>query len=325
MDFYELFKRWGDLKPKTQTRITEEQTTADLILFLKNIIKLKGFPETVKTDNLTLYGLLFGSYCIKEIDGKPQAYYCNLVGQPDDNGDFIDIKGGSIYNETIFNGVNMKDCVVGYNNSMRTPDYDIERFAYIFTQLDVSLIANIKYARLNKLFGVSDERTKAVLQSALKNADNGENGILLDTNMIKAMLSTGDGNGKPIYSLDLTDIRDIDKIQYINNAYIDLLKRLCWKYGLSMNLTPKMAQQSTEEIANADSGTTVIVDDMLAEYQRFCDNCNKFYGWNTYAELGNAWENKQKSLNMTSDKDGDEYDDNINESEGANNGEKQDI
>lgn len=322
METIDIYARWSKLKPNLQTAITEKDYNNIFINFLVNIIKLKGFPDSVDTRNLVLYGLLFGAYGID--DETKTALYATPNGKIDTNGNFNGVVLGSLYDETIKKCVSGVDCVIGYNNNLRMPDYNIQRYAYMFTQLDVSLMANIKYSRLNKIFCAVDERAKNILTTALKEADNGNNAIITDINFIKNALLNRGNTIDPITSIDLTDVKDVDKIQYINNAHLDLLKRFLWLYGLSMNLSPKMAQQTVDEISNADSGTTVLVDDMLENYQTFCNKCNARYGWNTYAELGNAWENKHKSLNMSSDKDGDEYDDNIDEDTDDNDEERGD-
>lgn len=292
---------YSKLKPKQQAYIRERDYYNYMINFLSRMVNFRGFPESVDTRNLNIYRVVNGDYCVTEYNGELKAFYSNPVGLVDVDGEPIKVKCASAYAPVILDRVNGKNCVVGHNNSLRTLDCNIGRFAHIFSQIDISMIYNLFYARLNKVFATDDEETTKVLQSILDSMDYGKLKTITSQNVISEL----NGHmGKPIQEIKLTDVADIDKLQYLSNFYQDMLKRFCWVYGVPMNNSPKMAQQSTEEIANSNNGSNVLLFDIMDNANKFCDKVNKVFGLNTSATLGDAWEQVIRSQGLKTDADG---------------------
>lgn len=291
---------FNQLKAKQQNIIRERDYTNYFINFLSTMVKFNGFPETVDVRNLNIYRVLNGDYCVTEHKGDLIALYSTPSGLLDFNGEPINVKCSSMYAPLILDRVNGKDCIVGHNNSLRTHDCNIERFAHMFSQIDLSMVYNLFYSRLNKVFATDDEETSKTLQDILNSTEYGKLKTVTSTN-IMSELTRG---SKPIQEINLTDVKDVDKLQYLSNFYQDLLKRFCWIYGLPMNNSPKMAQQSVEEIANASNGSNVLLFDIMENANKFCDKVNKLYGLNTNATLGDAWEQVVRSEGLKTDADG---------------------
>lgn len=291
---------YNQLKPKQQNYIREKDYKNYFINFLSTMVKFNGFPETVDTRNLNIYRVLNGDYCVTEHKGDLIALYSNPVGLLDFNGEPIDVKCASMYAPLILDRTNGKNCVVGHNNSLRTMDSNIDRFAHMFSQIDVSMVYNLFYSRLNKVFATDDEETTKTLQEILNSMEYGKLKTVTSTNIMSELTK----GSKPIQEIKLTDVADVDKLQYLSNFYQDLLKRFCWAYGLPMNNSPKMAQQSIEEIANASNGSNVLLFDIMENANKFCDKVNKLYGLHTSATLGDAWEQVVRSEGLKTDADG---------------------
>lgn len=292
---------YSKLKPKQQSVIRERDYNNFFTNFLASMVKFNGFPESVDTRNLNIYRVTGGDYSVTEYKGELVALYPQPVGVLDLNGEPINIKCSSAYAPVILDRVNGKDAIVGHNTSLRYVDANIGRFSHMFAQIDLSMIYNLFYSRLNKVFATDDEETTKVLQEILDSMDYGKLKTITSKNIMAELNHT---MSKPIQEINLTDVDKVDRIQYLSNFYQDLLKRFCWLYGVPMNNSPKMAQQSVEEISNASNGSNVLLFDIMENANKFCDKVNKLYGLNTSATLGDAWEQVVRSEGLKTDSDG---------------------
>lgn len=298
---YDYNNYYAKLTGRQKCIIREKEYINTLTNIILPMIQFNGFPDTVKTDNLMIYNLLNGCYGVTEYKGDLVGLGANASGILDINGDAINVKMFSAYNPTILDRVNGKNCVVGYTNLLKTVDKTLFRYAHQFAQVDLSQVFLLKYSRMNKIYKASTENTKRALEKALEGADMGINNVILSDNLFNDILNP---NTNEIESLDLTDVKQTDKMQYLSSYYWDLLRRFLWIYGISMNNQPKMAQVNTLELQNANNGSTIIPSIMLHCAQTFCEKVNNLYGLNTSASFGNSWEVSLESMNITATSEG---------------------
>lgn len=298
---YDYNNYYAKLTGRQKCIIREKEYINTLTNIILPMIQFEGFPETVKTDNLMIYNLLNGCYGVTEYKGDLVGLGANASGILDINGEAINVKMFSAYNPTILDRVNGKNCVVGYTNLLKTVDKTLFRYAHQFAQVDLSQVFLLKYSRMNKIYKASTENTKRALEKALEGADMGINNVILSDNLFNDILNP---NTNEIESLDLTDVKQTDKMQYLSSYYWDLLRRFLWIYGISMNNQPKMAQVNTLELQNANNGSTIIPSIMLHCAQTFCEKVNKLYGLNTSASFGNSWQVSLESMNITATSEG---------------------
>lgn len=313
---YDYNNYYAKLTGRQKCIIREKEYINTLTNIILPMIQFKGFPDTVKTDNLMIYNLLNGCYGVTEYKGDLVGLGANASGILDINGDALNVKMFSAYNPTILDRVNGKSCVVGYTNLLKTVDKTLFRYAHQFAQVDLSQVFLLKYSRMNKIYKASTENTKRALEKALEGADMGINNVILSDNLFNDILNP---NTNEIESLDLTDVKQTDKMQYLSSYYWDLLRRFLWIYGISMNNQPKMAQVNTLELQNANNGTTILPSIMLHCAQTFCEKVNKLYGLNTSATFGNSWKVSLESMNITSTSEGIETMENRDEDAENNN------
>lgn len=313
---YDYNNYYAKLTGRQKCIIREKEYINTLTNIILPMIQFEGFPDTVKTDNLMIYNLLNGCYGVTEYKGDLVGLGANASGILDINGDAINVKMFSAYNPTILDRVNGKNCVVGYTNLLKTVDKTLFRYAHQFAQVDLSQVFLLKYSRMNKIYKASTENTKRALEKALEGADMGVNNVILSDNLFNDILNP---NTNEIESLDLTDVKQTDKMQYLSSYYWDLLRRFLWIYGISMNNQPKMAQVNTLELQNSNNGSTIIPSIMLHCAQTFCEKVNKLYGLNTSASFGNSWQVSLESMNITATSEGIETMDDRNEDAENNN------
>lgn len=297
---YNYYNNYSRLKPKQKAVIREREYFDFLSNLLISMVNFNGFPDTVNTKNLNLYRMFNGSYGVTEYKGDLIGLCADASGLLDFNGDFIDVKMSSIFAPLILDRKNGKNCVVGYNNSMRTPDQFISRTAHILAQTDLSIVYNLFYARLNKAFATDTEETTREVRKILNGTQYGEIGVVTSSNILGSV----NGMKSPIQEINLTDVKDVDKLQYLSNFHWDIMKRFLWAYGIPMSHESKQAQLNSEEIESSGNGSTVLLFDIMRNANEFCDRVNKLYGLNTNATLGDSWEMCLKSYGVRTDNDG---------------------
>lgn len=312
---YNYYNCYAKLRPKQQNIIREREYMNFLSNLLIKMIEFRGFPKSVNTKNLNLYRMFNGTYGVTEYKGDLISLKADPQGVVDFNGDFINVKMSSIFAPLNLDRVNNKNCVVGYNNSMRTGDEFIMRTAHMLAQTDLSMVYNLFYSRLNKIFTTDNEETTKAIKDIYNGMTYGQIGVVTSSNIVE---NISNGISKGIQELNLTDIKDIDKLQYLTTFHWDIMKRFLWAYGIPLNNQSKQAQVTTAEIENSENGSNILLFDMLDCANEFCERVNKLYGLNTCAELGDSWEMCLHSQGVCSDKDGVHFDE-LKENEGTEN------
>lgn len=232
----------------------------------------------------------------------------SFVGNLDEFGDLTDAvvftENGKNY--TFKNWRENPNIVIIYNNYMETGDADnISRYASILADVDKSIKHNVIFSRYNPLFVVHDEKEKKQIEMALKNNENGELGVIVSESF------PGIDNEK-IYTANITDVKDQDKIQYLSKCHDDIVKRFWGEmYGLNMNSnTSKMAQMSIEELNNGEELSKVLPIIRLKCRQLGIEQINKKFGTNITVTFSQAWDSILKEEEHDNPKN-----ENVNETE----------
>ena len=198
---------------------------------------------------------------------------------------------------TTYNGQYQKrgkigeNCVLIWNNTEFVGDFIITWFAKMFKEIDVSMEANVFNSRLHPIPVARNSKVKSAIDNIFK-AIKGETKnsdtytILSDT----AFADEINGTSTKIDVLNLTDVKDVDKLQYLSKFHDDLLRRFCTLYGHAMQTTGKMAQQTIEEIQGYDSFSMIIPSNRLEEREKGIQEFNRIFGENVTVEFNTAWQ-----------------------------------
>ena len=198
---------------------------------------------------------------------------------------------------TTYNGQYQKrgnigeNCVLIWNNTEFVGDFIITWFAKMFKEVDVSMEANVFNSRLHPIPVARNSKIKSAIDNIFK-AIKGETknidtySILSDT----AFADEINGTATKIDVLNLTDVKDVDKLQYLSKFHDDLLRRFCTLYGHAMQTTGKMAQQTIEEIQGYDSFSMIIPSNRLEEREKGIQEFNKIFGENVTVKFNTAWQ-----------------------------------
>lgn len=185
-----------------------------------------------------------------------------------------------------------EDCVLIWNNSEFISDFGITWFADMFREVDKSMEANVINTRLHPIPIAKTSKLKDTIDRIFKTI-KGDSDSKSETYTVVAEQAFTDvinGDTKSIDVLNLTDVKDVDKIQYLSKFHDDLLRRFMTLYGHPMQTSGKMAQQTSEELQGYNTFSMIIPHNRLAERMKGIEEFNKVFGKNVSVHFGKAWE-----------------------------------
>lgn len=180
------------------------------------------------------------------------------------------------------------ECVIIWNNRTHTSDIDLLTTAMQLGDIDISIDDNILYSRFYPVPLVKDGRQKTQVENIFTNLKSGgkKTSVINRENDISDIVG---GNGEQIPVLNLTDVKNADKIQYLTHARDDVMRWFTTKYGQAVQGTGKQAQQSIEEI---DGNTSVSFAYPLVKFEmrkKGIDAVNKLFGTNIEVKFSPIW------------------------------------
>ena len=205
----------------------------------------------------------------------------------DDFGDGTQMIGILRNGETQLQGTVGIDCVVGYNNSDRTPDLDLLYYPRIMANLDAALDINVDLSKAAPIYGVDNDVTKKSLEAVLQKIREGVPQVVLSENVLKSLSKTASSQG--VYSVHLTDPDTIRNAQYFAELWDILLRRFCNARGIDTRKTTKHAQVSTAEATGMEAVSWIQPIDMLRSRQQMCDEVNRICGTEWSVTFADPW------------------------------------
>lgn len=186
-----------------------------------------------------------------------------------------------------------EEFAVGYNNSTLSPDLLLMQTASILTEIDVSERCNVLFSRLLRIPKVSDEKEKMAIEKCIKAVMDGKFEAVVSKNVLEKMIETGSVDNK---FLDLCDIKDIDKLQYLNQYRDNIIKRFYQFYGQGMQTTAKLAQQTTDELHGYDTIAMIVPTDMLRRRKEFVNQINQMFRTDISVDFSECWRDSREEM-----------------------------
>ena len=199
-----------------------------------------------------------------------------------------------------------KDCVVMHNNSVYTGDMPVICQAVdAITEMFTSLNTNIIYSRLKPVFKASTDKEKAAIETAFNSIkDDSKPIVITSKNVIEEDLE----GSETIKVLEITDVKNADKLQYIVKAIDDVMRWYLTLYGQAIQGNAKLAQQSVDEVQGTTSSSFIIPNDKLRMRRKAIEEVNELfkellpYG-DIEVDFSDAW--KTESLKYKKEKEAD--------------------
>lgn len=309
------------LSDKYIKKTTRFAYMTDLIIFLQSMFKHD--IENMSLDNgipigtIEKYLITNGVCAFTKHNGKIVVGMASTVGvTPYSVGDTVII---TLEDATVLERKIGIDATVMYNNTLRLPDFNVVKYADMFTEVDTSLKCLLHNTRLHPIPIAKDRQTKAQIESALKDIDSGKPTSILSENILEDLITNTKSETIPV--ANITDVDASDKIQYVSNYYNDLRKRFFTMYGHAMINTSKLAQQSQSEVKDMDYISMVLPHNMLHSRLQGYDCLNKLFNTNYTCDFSDTW--KQEWNEICTETEGTNSAE-IGESEGDSDGENTD-
>lgn len=177
------------------------------------------------------------------------------------------------------------DVVVGFNNILKTPCYDIEVDAETLSEVDISLLYLIHYTRLYPIFKAADEKTRDKIITAFKNMEVGKPLTIIDQPLLEELgIETQSIKTETLTNPELAKI-----IQFTSKLREDIKRWHFTKYGQTINSSSKLAQETVDEVNGAVSASLIIPLSMLAARRAMIDEVNRKFGTDITVDFSGAW------------------------------------
>jgi hypothetical protein len=157
--------------------------------------------------------------------------------------------------------------------------------AHLLGEISKSEALNVKYSRLLPIPKLNDEKDKSAFTDILKKLEDGE----LTAFVSKNVLAKEIGCDSPEV-FNLSDVKDVDKLQYLSRYYDDVIKRFFNFYGQALQNQNKSAQSISDELHGMDSVSFIIPLQMLNCRKALCQQINDIFGLDVDVEFSPAWQ-----------------------------------
>lgn len=245
-------------------------------------------------ENLEEFLCKYGVCGIFEVDKKIICTSINFVGKLNDYGKPLDCicitKNGKEYSFSDWR--NNKDIVVAFNTKNHVADKKGEVTAELLTEIEVSMKSGTIGTRFNKIISVANQVEAEKVRKAIEMNQIGLPQVVTSETDIKKVLKEQDSS--TIY--DLTSIKDSDKMQYLSKLKDDVLRQFYNIYGLNIQGSSKMAQQTVSEIENGAESSFIIPLSKYYERKKFIKEINKKFNKNFEVKFSKVWEIAFESL-----------------------------
>lgn len=183
-----------------------------------------------------------------------------------------------------------ENCVIGYNNNIRTPELMIKKFAEMLNETDKSIKVAIKKTRVNPIPLANNSKAAKALEEMMNDIEDGQTKIIMQGG-VSAQDLVAQGTPRPaVETVSLTSPEDVTRIQYLSRLHDDLLKRVATFYGHSLSGVNKMAQVNSDELKGYETFAKIYPFIMLEARKNFIEECNSVFGTAWAVDFSPAWE-----------------------------------
>lgn len=264
---------------------------------LLSMFEYKNLPDNVYTEYIERAFIRYGCCAFGKIKDRYFTNYPVFSGDLDDYGIGTEAHIISINGESKVEKVN-GGIAVGWNNSLHKPDFDVLKYLTELSETEISMACVVKNSRLSPIFLANDGKEADSIKSILDSIYDGKPHVITNKNAFIDIITEGDNKKL----LNLTNVDDIEKIQYLSKYHDDILSRFGMTYGFNMQATGKMAQQTVQELSGYEALSKVIPSDRLKCRREFVDNINRIFDLDITVDFSEIWK-KDKNEYIGGDND----------------------
>lgn len=282
---------FAKLKERTKNEARERTYYNQLLVSLTSMFKWKGLPLTTGKIDFSRFFERYlhqtGSFAV--IPGKPKdgsGWF--VVPEPGLSDDIDQFGWGTKVNGTTQNGefqlvdVSQDDAIICWNNSNRTPDFELIEYAYALREIDKAILVNTKLSGFAPLFDAADQKTANAINEILTSLYNGEIKAISSENIKDALLGNSE---RSTLSIDTITPQRVQYVQYLSQLWDNMVRRFYNLYGVDITNVNKQAQVNSAELNGWSGYAEILKNDMLRQRQDFCERVNARYGTDWSVEL----------------------------------------
>ena len=291
---------YGYLKPKTKNKVSYLTYFNMFLNILLDMFEWEGLPETIPARFLEMILHSKGEVFVgRASENDPLvAAIGSLSGEIDDYS--LGTECVAVTPNQSLEGKRNIDIAYGINNKTATPDTMLYWLSHMLAENDRSMELVSLYARLLPIPKVNDEKDKQMFDELINKLIDGDPKAFASRNALQVAL---EANGSETFNI--TDPRQVDKLQYLSRFADDIIKRFYNFYGQPLQTQNKAAQSISDELHGMDSVSFILPLQMLQCRQTLADNINKIFGLDVSVRFSQPWEIEyRKYVSNDTDQDG---------------------
>lgn len=171
-----------------------------------------------------------------------------------------------------------KDCILLYNNSMKTGDEIINKYANLIDDIDLTILTVIKWCRVMPIPKVLNDADIAKYELVMQRILDGE---LINVVNDKSSLLRKD-TANPDNKLELTQPNAAEKLHFLSEFREEVIKRLSTLYGIPLSTSAKSVQTLNAELHGMDFYSLFCLFDRYEARRESFERAKDFTGhdWN---------------------------------------------
>lgn len=300
---------------KTKTLLRNSDNVAFLEDIRISMLRYKSTEKSLDFRLLEKFLCELGAVAFWKYEGKLVFTPVQLAGEPDVYGLGVDALCTTLNGKhvTFSNWKENKDIVVLFNTTLGREDWILFRIANLMATVEKSLGNAVINSRYNPIAVVKNEPTRKAVKEALENGNEGTPQTIIGKTVFD------DEEGEAVSVLNITDVKNSDKIQYLAHFRDDLLRWFFEMYGLTAKGSAKMAQQTEAEINEGSSASMALPYDMLYNRLLAVAEIKAKFGVEIAVEFSECWRVEHEEVDAmngdstTGQSDEDESEGNDNE------------
>lgn len=277
-----------------------------------SVFVYKGLPDTVPAEFMEAGYRMNGTVCFGKVRelGESSPIYCAPGAYNGEyNGYLPDSYTAAVLGVGEISGRwygDSPEVVVGCNNLMRAPDFDIVNTAENLAEIELSEAINVIFSRFLRIPYADNETERDAILAAIDNIIKGNIKAYTSRNAIKEYLTSGTLGAKADKFLDLVDVDKVRDLQYLTQYRDNKLKQYLMRRGYMFNVTSKLAQQTTDEIHGSDTIAMIYPLEQLECRRRTIEKCNELFGWEASVDLNPLLKRTLEDILADPEQDGDD-------------------
>lgn len=185
--------------------------------------------------------------------------------------------------------MNNEKILVFFNNMTLTHDLFIDKYAYMLSEIDTSIISNVIFSRLKPIPIAKDKKTKSQIDVIMNDLLVGKMKTILQEFDVSDII---DNTKESIGVINLTDVESSKYIQYLQHLHDSVISRLYFTMGLSISDNGKQAQISIDELNKSKSASLSIVNSWYLMRKKGFENASKKTGFEWHFDFSDLWKSE---------------------------------